>query len=225
MGRPPRVRTTVPPGNSPARPLVTYDSLVGKPQTLDQAGLSGPLAPPSKGPLTLKATGVPPLTLERNEGTAAVLTMLELSRDGGVIGYLGSDASDRVAIIASDGTTVLAWLDGTGLLDVNHLKAVIDTKSPKYLDATGLQVVGPREAAVANASLTSASGSSASASHASADPVPKADFDGAVDAFNAAISANGAAIGQLATDLNGAIGQLNTLLARLSSAAGHGLIT
>lgn len=210
--RPPRINETKGPGVIPGERRISWKQLLDKPTTPESAGIV-------ISTLNLHAAGAAPLTAQRDETSAAILTVFAIKRNGVVkgyvgldaddhlsvidkngtkvladfdtdgtqnfavrlnrdaaaavlpfiairrqatlVGYLGADASDRLALIATDGTTVLGYIDNVGELNTllrvksphiegttdsksPHLIATTDTKSPNYLDTNGDQVLSTR---------------------------------------------------------------------------------
>lgn len=217
---PPPVRPTVPPSNAPSKWRVAWASLLGKPTSLTEAGLT--IAGVLAGPLEVRRTGGPPLVLQRNENTAAVRTMLELRRNGATKGFLALDGSDRIAVLHSDGTTVLMYLELSGIVNAldrfkaPHLEATTDVKTPKVLDATGTQVVGAQQPAIADGVATSGSAGGGS-SVSGATPATLDDVGGAYAYADGAYVLAGDAHGTAATALT----KVNAALAALRA---HGLI-
>lgn len=210
MLRPPKV-----PSAGPSKDPVEWHEILGRPTTLGDAGITGTGGAPLNGPVHLVSSGAPPLVVERGEGSAGVLPVIEIVRNGTIHAYIGLDASDQLALIAADGSTVLASLTNTGELDTIlrlksvHLEATTDTKTLKVLDASGNQVVGARGAAVPISAQTGTAGA-----HAAGNPPTGTEFNNLVDKYNATV-----------TDVTNLVTALTALVARLSSAAGHGLIT
>lgn len=64
--------------------------------------------PVENGPKTYHASGVAPLTLTRDETTAAVLPLETFKRNGVVLRSLALNALDQLVVLAADGVTVLA---------------------------------------------------------------------------------------------------------------------
>lgn len=104
---PPAVRPTVPPGIVPGERRQTWASLLGKPDSIEESGITITT-------LTLHASGTPPLSVQRDESSAAVRTVIAIKRDGTIYGYIGLDASDHLVVLAKNGTTVLAEFDTDG---------------------------------------------------------------------------------------------------------------
>lgn len=139
---------------------------------------------------------------------AGQMTVQNLAQFTGPTLYNGKIASnDGSRALIIDGQQYISLTIGSGFVG-NILAAGIDLASGKTISINSQQVVGARGAAVEDAAALT----SVNATNAVAAPT-KAEFDAFVAEFN-----------KLRTDLGATRTQLNTALARLRAATGHGLI-
>lgn len=214
--KPPPLSPTVPPSTSPGKPRVTYESLLNKP---DLSTLTGPvtIAPtPSTshadGALTITETAKPDLILKRTESVAAVLQFIELVRNGSIKGFIALDASDRVAILHSDGTTVLFYVTLAGVASADVFDAGAEHRT------AGTKVVGTQGGAIADGTATTGSPDGTNSTGGSpSDPAFLGDVQGAYDVTNAQQADISNAAGTAAT----ALAKANAALAAMRA---HGLI-
>lgn len=229
MLKPPTIRPNVPPADAPSKWRNTWRSLLGKPTTLEEAGITSlDTRKPLNGPLAINSKGKPDLKLQRLETSAAVLPVIEIIRNGVTLGFVGIDASDNIAVLAANGTTVLLSVVRSGgsqgeadallRFKAPHLEGTTDAKAPAYLDGAGTQVVGAQQAAIANGTATSGSPPGTNSTGGTpTDPATLGDVDGVYGVTNG-----------LEASVADALGTANTALATANAALGamrtHGLI-
>lgn len=155
----------------------------------------------------------------RDAVAGAVIPIIAIKRQSTIIGFVGLDSSDQLALIAPDGTTLLTIWSPTGTLTaLERVIASTTMKADAYHDTNDDQVVTTRQSAIPHVTATVGSpGGSDSTGGPPGDPATLGDVDGAYGATNA-LAARVADLEGTVADLvaaaNGTLGALET----------HGLI-
>lgn len=208
---PPRLPDTVGPHTPPSKRRISFGSLLGISGNLKEIATPATTGPNLEGPVTIHALAHTPLTLRRDEGTAAVRILLSLDRAGVLKGHIGLDASDRLCVLKADGTTVVAY-DDAGVW-----RASTAMRAPEYRDTAGTKVLGTQGAAVADASVATPAACGGYVAGSPGDPATQGDLEGPINAADCAAAEAAAAMATATSAVNA----VNALIARLEA---HGII-
>jgi hypothetical protein len=106
IGPPPAIHRVIPPATPPSRSpdkaLVTYESLIDKPESFEEVGIEKTGDRRIEGRLWLHKAKEEPLLVERDEVDPDKLPLIGIRRHGQTFGYVGLDENDHITIFTKD---------------------------------------------------------------------------------------------------------------------------